>query len=211
MKSALLIDDDEAFLRVLTRSLKKAGYDVMSATGLDGMKQALRVSAPDFAVIDLHLGCESGLDVVEYLASECPDTLIVMLSGYINVTTAAAAIRLGASDCLVKPVGIDELEHAFIHAISPARAELPSMRDPGDVRVQHIVIHWEKNERNSSKTARLLGMHRRSLQRILTRAGISRDDVVRHPDSSRFKKLRRLYRVWEDATLDKNISDGKAS
>ncbi|MEM7635943.1 MAG: response regulator [Pseudomonadota bacterium] len=199
MKSIMLIDDDAAFVRVLGRNLEALGYKICGATCIAEARECLVSTRPDFAVIDVHLQNENGLDALELVRKLSPSSVAVMLSGYIDIATAAQAARAGAADCLVKPLSVEELEHALLTAAKRKPDHLPKMMNPTKARLQHIVSRWEKNDRNTSKTAAILGMHRRTLQRILQNAGVVRDPAETFRAPSRFEKLRRLYRVWSDA------------
>ncbi len=199
MKSIMLIDDDAAFVRVLGRNLETLGYTISAATSISEARRQLADVQPDFAVIDVHLENESGLDALNLVRELSPSCVAVMLSGYIDIATAARAARIGAADCLVKPLGVEELEHALLIAAKRKPDQLPKMMSPSKARLQHIISRWEKNDRNTSKTAAILGMHRRTLQRILQNAGVVRDPDENLRAPTRFEKLRRLYRVWSDA------------
>ncbi|MEX0346930.1 MAG: response regulator transcription factor [Rhizobiaceae bacterium] len=197
LKSVLLVDDDEPYLRVFGRALQQAGFEVSTATSIEDAKQVLEISKPKCAIVDLHLNAESGFNFIEYLRSERPDMRIVLLSGYITPTMAARATRMGAVDCLQKPTDVETLKTVLLKTDDDGQA--PSSQatmEASQIRLQHVLLHWEKNNRNSTKTAIALNMHRRTLQRILTRAGIERLDENVFEEPSRFTKLRRLYNVW---------------
>lgn len=200
-KSLLLVDDDATFLRVLSRAMSRLGYSVWPAHTLDEAQKAVRAIQPDYAVIDLHLGNRNGLDLVEFIRKESPRTIAVILSGYANIASAVTAVKLGAVDCLSKPVHAEELDSC----LKSARAWKPTVPNkvlnPYEAKVQHILAHWEKNDRNTTKTAEALGMHRRSLQRILVRAGVGREWEDCKIKPSRWSKLRRLYSVWSRSLL----------
>ena len=196
LKSLLIVDDDAAFLRVLSRAMSKLGYVVWPAETLEDAKRAVEAISPDFAVVDLHLGDENGIDVVDYISESSPKTTTVMLSGYVNETTVVRAIKAGAADCLVKPVDADELD-SCLETVRAGKAQLPEQFiNPTEARARHILAHWEKNDRNTSKTAEILGMHRRSLQRILIRVGMGRNVKFQDREPSAWIKMRRLYSVW---------------
>lgn len=195
-QSILLVDDDVTFLRVLSRSMSRMGYTVWPAQTIEEACAAIDAIKPDYAVIDLHLDERNGLDLVDYLRTTSPRTVAVILSGYVNVASAVSAVKRGAIDCLAKPVDADELDSCLKSA--PAwRQKIPeNVMHPSEAKVQHILAHWEKNNRNTTKTAETLGMHRRSLQRILIRAGMGRDRERGTQSPSRWTKMRRLYAVW---------------
>jgi two-component system, response regulator RegA len=120
-------------------------------------------------VIDLRLSDGSGLDLVSALRQGLPGTRIVMLTGYANIATAVAAVKAGAVDYLPKPADADAVERALLAgdgALPPPRSD-PMSADR--VRWEHIQRVFEQSERNFSETARRLKMHRRTLQRMLSK------------------------------------------
>ena len=98
-----------------------------------------------------------------------PDMRIVMLTGYGNIATAVAAVKVGAIDYLAKPADADDIDRA----LNVSGTELPPPPDnpmsADRVRWEHIQRVFEQCERNVSETARRLNMHRRTLQRILSK------------------------------------------
>ncbi len=192
----LIVDDDAPFVRVLSRSMSRLGYAVWPAETVSQALSAIDAVAPDYAIVDLHMDGDSGFEVFEYLNARSPDTRAVLLSGYATPASAVRAVKLGAVDCLAKPVDADALVQALTAGEDSARQLPENVMDPSEVRLQHVLAHWEKNDRNTMQTAKLLGMHRRTLQRILKRAGIGRDEDDPLEPPSRFAKLRRLYQVW---------------
>ena len=92
-----------------------------------------------------------------------------MLTGYGAIATAVAAVKIGAVDYLAKPADADDIANALRArcAILPEAPENPMSADR--VRWEHIQRVFEQCERNVSETARKLGMHRRTLQRILAK------------------------------------------
>src|SRR5262249_36729466 len=115
-----------------------------------------------------------GLDVVAALKQHRSDARAIILSGYGNIATAVKAVKLGAVDYLTKPVDADDIVSALLAPLG-GKAEAPQHpMSPAHVRLQHIQQVHEATGRNVSETARRLNMHRRTLQRILTRrAGMS--------------------------------------
>jgi len=195
-KTLLLVDDDVTFLRVLTRAMGRLGYNVWPAQTLDEARAAITRIKPDFAAIDFHLGSENGLDLVSHIRENSPRTRTVILSGYANISSAVTAVKLGAVDCLAKPIDADELDSCLASSHHVTKKLPDNHIDPARAKIQHILAHWEKNDRNTTKTAEVLGMHRRSLQRVLLRAGVGRRAPASDGTPSTWIKLRRLYHVW---------------
>jgi len=94
---------------------------------------------------------------------------IIMLTGYGNISTAVAAIKQGAIDYLAKPADADDVEKALL-ADPNKKAQPPENPMSADrVKWEHIHRVFELCNRNVSETARRLKMHRRTLQRILSK------------------------------------------
>lgn len=195
-KSLLLVDDDVTFLRVLARAMGRQGFNVWPAQTLQEARSAIDAVKPDYAAIDFHLKDENGLDLFPYIQQHSPHTRAIILSGYATTSSAVAAVKLGAKDCLTKPVDADELRSCLMSTRHLQPTPPQTVMDPSQAKIKHILSHWEKNDRNTTKTAEILGMHRRSLQRILVRAGMGRHFGRDEPTPKPWVKLRRLYRVW---------------
>lgn len=167
--SLLLVDDDKPFLTRLARAMEGRGYEVRIADTVAEGLAAVEASAPAYAVIDLRLGDGNGLDVIARLKERRPDARGVVLTGYGNIATAVSAVKLGAFDFLAKPADADEI-HGTLAALRDARPQPPENPMSADrVRWEHIQRVYELCSRNVSETARRLGMHRRTLQRILAK------------------------------------------
>ena len=165
----LIVDDDRWFCDRLARAMEKRGFSVATAYAVgEGLEAAARLR-PAYAVVDLRLDDGSGLDVVQALRAARKEARIVVLTGYGNIATAVAAVKIGAADYLPKPADADQVEAALLDSgdLLPSPPERPMSADR--VRWEHIQRVYEQCGRNVSETARRLGMHRRTLQRILAK------------------------------------------
>jgi len=166
----LIVDDDIVFCDVLAKAMKKRGFDVVTAHTIDSALTLAESMTPEFAVIDLKLENESGLVLVEKFKDIDPETRIVVLTGYASIATAVEAIKLGATHYLAKPVDADNIMAAFERVTGDAQT--PISVNP--ISVERL--EWEyinrilaENDNNVSVTARVLNMHRRTLQRKLSK------------------------------------------
>jgi len=168
-KSLLIVDDDNPLRDRLARAMEKRGFKVIQADSVkQGINQA-RNTPPEFAVVDLRLGDGSGLEVVKEIRKLKKDSKVVMLTGYGNIPTAVAAVKAGAIDYIPKPADADDVENALL-ALPEAKAIPPKDPMSADrVKWEHIHRVFELCNRNVSETARRLKMHRRTLQRILSK------------------------------------------
>lgn len=172
----LIVEDDEAFSRTLRRSFERRGYVVHPAASLHATQAVLANAKPTHAVVDLKLGAESGLAVVRHLHEQDPDLLIVVLTGFASIATAVEAIKLGASNYLVKPSNTDDIEAAFAgEAVveptdTPVTGRQTSIKTLEMERIHQVLA---ETNFNISETARRLGMHRRTLARKLSKRWVS--------------------------------------
>ncbi len=165
----LIVDDDEPFRNRLGRAMEKRGFQPILASGLSDASGLISEFAPAFAVVDLRLEDGDGLQVVQAIREKREDCRVVMLTGYGNIATAVAAVKAGALDYLSKPADADDVEKALL-ARPGERPEPPENPMSADrVRWEHIQRVYELCNHNVSETARRLGMHRRTLQRILAK------------------------------------------
>ncbi|MGE3783846.1 MAG: ActR/PrrA/RegA family redox response regulator transcription factor [Alphaproteobacteria bacterium] len=168
-RTLLIVDDDAPLCQRLARAMERRGFVVATADSVAAGVAAATANPPAFAVVDLRLGDGSGLDVVSALRGARPAIRIVVLTGYGNIATAVAAVKAGAIDYLPKPADADAVERALLAAEgeTPEPPEDPMSADR--VRWEHIQRIFELCDRNVSETARRLKMHRRTLQRILSK------------------------------------------
>ena len=168
-KTLLIVDDDNPFRERLARAMEKKGFDVTQAESVKGGIDSLKITKPAFAVVDLRLNDGNGLEVVKEIQNLNNNSKIIMLTGYGNIPTAVAAVKHGAIDYLAKPTDADDVEKALL-ADPKSKAQPPENPMTADrVKWEHIHRVFELCNRNVSETARRLKMHRRTLQRILSK------------------------------------------
>jgi two-component system response regulator RegA len=165
----LLVDDDETFASVLARTLSRRGYAVHVAANYDAALALAREVRPRYAVLDLKLPGPSGLQLIRPLREVAPEVRIVVLTGFGSIATTVDAIKLGAVYYLSKPAGPDEIV-AALHRDDPS--ETATFAPHGAPSINRL--EWEHINRilaethgNISESARILGLHRRTLQRKL--------------------------------------------
>ena len=166
----LLVDDDRVFCTVLARALTKRGYEVALAHDVESALSLAMRNPPAYAIIDLKMPGPSGLTLVAKLKALDDQTRIVVLTGYASIATAIEAIKLGAVHYLAKPADADEILAALHRKESdvstPINASPPSVNR---IEWEHIQKILTENNGNISATARALRMHRRTLQRKLSK------------------------------------------
>ena len=168
-KSLLIVDDDDPLRGRLSRAMEKKGFLVKGAKTEAEAIDIIQKTPPNFAVVDLRLEGGNGLKIVKFLSSSRKEARIIMLTGYGNLPTAVEAVKAGAMDYLAKPADADDVEAALL-APTDSKAKPPENPMSADrVKWEHIHRVFELCNRNVTETARKLKMHRRTLQRILSK------------------------------------------
>ena len=168
-KTLLIVDDDNPLRDRLARAMGKKGFHVTQAESVEKGINQVKNTPPAFAIVDLRLGDGSGLKVVKEIQKYKKNSRVVMLTGYGNIPTAVEAVKAGAIDYIPKPADADDVEKALL-ATSESKAIPPKDPMSADrVKWEHINRVFELCNRNVSETARKLKMHRRTLQRILSK------------------------------------------
>lgn len=169
---ALVVDDDEVFRTRLCRALVQRDWDAVSAANGEEALVMARERSPDLVLLDLRMPGVGGLDLVPQLRAIDSSMAIIILTGYGSIPTAISAMKLGADHYMSKPADADQVLSAY-ETLRAAPAEMPDVPEtvPSLARVE-----WEHMQRviadcsgNISQAARLLGIHRRSLQRKLSK------------------------------------------
>lgn len=167
---ALVVDDDDIFRSRLCRAFASRGWETVAAC--DGAKaiEMAQQSSPDLAVVDLRLPGMTGLEIVERLRSLDETICIIMLTGYGSIATAVTATKLGADHYLGKPADADQILNAYLGVMQkPDASATHSVPSLARVEWEHIQRVMSDCGGNISQAAKLLGLHRRSLQRKLAK------------------------------------------
>lgn len=172
MNRVFLLDDDPAFLSLLSNLLKRQGHTVFTAETAEQAMKMLDSLDVDKAVLDLNLEGVSSLPVLKALMQHQPQCHAIMLTGYASIATTVEAMKLGAKDYLCKPASLDAILQALSLSTEEASAkptgeENYSPMSPKRMEWEHIQRVLQENDGNISATARVLNMHRRTLQRKL--------------------------------------------
>jgi two-component system response regulator RegA len=167
-ETVLIVEDNSRFADTLATELRDRGYAVECLDCLAAVKQ-VDASRFRYAIVDLRLRQDSGLDVITEIRSQSPETRIVVLTGYGSIATAVQATKLGAAQYLTKPVDVDEIERA-LHTQGLENDDVPIPTEFQSLyRHEREYIEFVLTEcgGNISQAARRLGLHRQSLQRKL--------------------------------------------
>lgn len=173
--NVLIIDDDVAFGDALSRALSKREFNVSIAHSMQELESLANTAEHAYAVVDLRIGDDSGLNVIEYLLARNESMKIVMLTAYASIATAVEAMKLGAVNYLTKPVNVQEIIDKLTKTQNNAEISLEDT--PLSVRRlewEHLQKVLLEHDGNVSAAARALNMHRRTLQRKLQKRPVKR-------------------------------------
>lgn len=169
---ALIVDDDEVFRNRLKRAFIQRKWHVTAVGNGDDAVKVARDDGPDLVLVDLKMPGKQGLDVVEEVRAIDSSTTIIVLTGYGSIPTTVSAIKRGADHYLSKPADADQILFVYEKLQSSAKsvAALPdSVPSLARVEWEHMQRVISDCDGNISQAARLLGIHRRSLQRKLAK------------------------------------------
>ena len=133
--SVLVVEDDPTLNRLLVKELRKAGYELDSASSWQEARERIAAFAPNLVLLDVNLPDATGFGPLSEIAGTRP---VVMLTAYGSVHQAVEAMRLGAADYLVKPVNLDELELVIRGALERSRLQAQSALARGDAGLAMI-------------------------------------------------------------------------
>lgn len=173
MKTILLVEDDEVLAQTLQRRLNKNDYSAEVVNSAHPVMDDLEKYEFDMYLIDLRLGKQSGLNLIQPLRDRYPNAKIIVMTGFASIATAVNAIKLGADDYLPKP-----LDFKLLLDTLEGRKEIQTdvkeeVMSPERVEWEHIQKVLAENNGNVSATARELGMYRRTLQRKLAKKPVN--------------------------------------
>jgi len=164
----LLLDDDESFCEILSRAFQRLNYNVFVAHTIQSAVDITQANDIAFAVVDLRIAQESGLEAVSKIIAINPGIKIVVLTGYASIATAVEAIKLGAKHYLTKPADVNDIIEGFGKEAGNENIDLAE--NPMSVKRlewEHLQKVLQEHDGNISAAARALDMHRRTLQRKL--------------------------------------------
>jgi len=175
--NVLIVDDDDVFLSILTRTLELENWQVVPVLDTEKALITIQQQAFDYAILDLNLDGQSGLNLMQQLLSVQPQCEVLILTGYASVATAVEAMRLGARDYLCKPATAQQIIGIFKEdkgALQEPEAEEFQPMSVKRLEWEHIQKVLLENNGNISLTAEALKMHRRTLQRKLQKRPVQK-------------------------------------
>lgn len=138
-----LLDDDKLIVSMLSRSLKKEGYETQVHSSAVGILPTIEAWQPDLVLLDIHLDEGiNGIDILQEIKKENNDTAVIMLTADESAESAIRAMKLGAADYLTKPFNVEEVK-IVIHSIlekEKLKEEVQYLRKTGDSSAQQKMV-----------------------------------------------------------------------
>jgi len=133
----MVVDDEAAIRRTLSLLLKKAGHDVRECENIAAARKTLDAWRPDLSIVDLRIGDDSGIDLIELIEQRYPDTESILMTAYGSIESTVEAMQSGAIDYITKPFSNHELLLRVNKALERSRMkqEIITLR-------QHVAMNY---------------------------------------------------------------------
>ncbi len=163
-ESILVVEDDLRLASAMATALERRGHPTSVAHDADEAIESMQESPSDWVLLDLKVPGAEGLSILAELMDRPKPPTVVLLTGYASLGTAVEAGALGALQVLQKPADADEVLAAFTQSRVEQDLQVPTL---ARAEWEHIQRVLEECGGNISQAARVLGLHRRTLQRKL--------------------------------------------
>ena len=110
-EKVLLVDDEEAFLSIMSERMKNRGMTVLTTASATEAISIVEAESFDVIVLDLQMPGMDGLEAINTLKSKQPELQIILLTGHVTLERGIEAMKLGAADLMEKPADINILEY----------------------------------------------------------------------------------------------------
>jgi two-component system, response regulator RegA len=163
----LIVEDDPQLRAAILRTAVRLWDHVHAASDFETARTLAGLHRPDHVLLDVNIPGGSGTDLIPTLREQNPEVRIVLFTAHASIAGAVGAVRLGAHDYLSKPATVEQILAAFGRERSQPPPELPPAMTLARARWEHIHRVLSDCGGNISTAAKLLGIQRQSLQRML--------------------------------------------
>jgi DNA-binding NtrC family response regulator len=190
-----ILDDDELIVSMLSRALKRSGYEVQGENDPEGVMPKVESFAPDIVMLDITLPGRSGMDILKELKKKSVDTQIVMLTADSTAETAVEAMKSGAADYLTKPFNIEEVRIVMSKLIEKERLiqEVNYLRRVSAEREEREIIGDSAVMREIKGKAQKLAQAGVSTVLITGESGTGKELVARYVHSLMYSRDSSAY------------------
>jgi UDP-3-O-[3-hydroxymyristoyl] N-acetylglucosamine deacetylase len=138
-KKILIVDDEERVVQSITGVLEDEGFRVAMARSGEEAIGIFKKEEPDVTLLDIWMPGMDGIEVLRRLKWISPDSQVIMISGHATISTAMAAVKLGAFDFIEKPLSLDALLVTIRRALDYQR-ELMAIQRSEEVATQKAAL-----------------------------------------------------------------------
>jgi putative two-component system response regulator len=124
LASILIVDDDDMVRSAIARYLQRTGYEPIQAASGEEALERLNERRFDAMLCDIRMPGMSGIELLPKAIAKDPDIAVLMLTAVGDPSSAISCLRVGAADYLVKPVELEELQHALQYALRKRELEI---------------------------------------------------------------------------------------
>lgn len=128
--TVLIVDDNEQIVRTLDMALTSWAYATLQAGTIADASKLIKAEEPQIVLLDIELPDGSGLDFLPKIKEQNPETIVVIVTGNVDVKTTITALRGGAHDFISKPIHLEELRVTLRNSVETRtlRREVKQMR-----------------------------------------------------------------------------------
>ena len=177
-----LLDDDELIITVLSKSLRKDGYETYVETSTDDVINKIRAWGPDVVLLDISMPERSGIEILEEIIDEGIDTAVIMLSADDAVETVVNAMKIGATDYITKPFESDKVKITIKNIIEKQelKHEVRYLRKAYSESVNREIVGDSASFRSLMEKIERLAEVRVSAILITGESGTGKEVIARH-------------------------------
>ena len=170
MPKVLIIEDEISLARSMRDALAASGHEVRLVHVGERVMPTFREFVPQLVLVDVRLGGVNGLDLLQAIKAEAPDTEAIVVTAYGSVEVAVDAMKRGAAEFLTKPIDLDVLAAAIdrVWSASQSRRRLEQFRNVEAGQFRQVQILGE--------SVRITGV-RRQIERLVQRAAAASTDM----------------------------------
>jgi len=177
-----LLDDEELIASMLTRSLKKEGYNVHMETQTDDVINKIRAWDPDIVILDIGMPERDGIDILQEIIDTGIETQVVMLTADDSAETAVRAMKIGAADYLTKPFNTEEVKIVLSKIMEKEhlRQELNFLRNAYSQTFEREIIGESAAIKQMKEKVEKIAQARVSTVLITGESGTGKEVVARY-------------------------------
>lgn len=161
--SILIVDDEVTMREVLFRNLKAGGYVTRAAGSVTEAMAVLDREPADLVLSDVMMPGGTGLELLEQIKTRHPDTAVIMVTALADIQAAIDALKLGASDYLLKPFSLDQVDLSVSRALTQRRLILENRAYQAELerkvaeKTRELTRALEEMEQTYDATIEVLG------------------------------------------------------